>query len=224
MTTFPAGPWPLRDIRLLRGDCARINHPFILPAHLHGPPWYNTIARLLPQYKTPLPTAPLYAIHHIILAITIFCKGQAGPGRSSRSPDRSSREHASTTGVADVCCERRRSAQDDQRNVPERCQCRRGHTGTWRPTGDTDRERPGELLHLHGRVAATRMTSLDWPLQDIGLLQSFCERQLIIHVLPPPPAMPTLLQYYCTTIAQCTPPDPRCEFHIAYNVGNGNIV
>jgi len=118
----------------------------------------------------------------------------------------------------------RRSAQDDQRNVLERSQCRRGHTGTWRPTGDTDRERPGELLHLHGRVAATRMTSLDWPLQDIGLLQSFCERQLIIHVLPPPPAMPTLLQYYCTTIAQCTPPDPRCEFHIAYNVGNGNIV
>ena len=34
-----------------------------------------------------------------------------------------------------------------QRNIPERAQYRRGHTGTCRSTGVTDRERQGELLH-----------------------------------------------------------------------------
>ena len=48
------------------------------PAHLHFPPWCNTIARLLLPYKTPLPTSRLYAIHHARLVITISCKGQAG--------------------------------------------------------------------------------------------------------------------------------------------------
>jgi len=37
--------WPLQDIRLLRGYCARINHSFTPPAHPHCPPWCNTIAR-----------------------------------------------------------------------------------------------------------------------------------------------------------------------------------
>ena len=39
--------WPLQDILLLSCSCARIKHPFILPAHLHRPHWCNTIARLL---------------------------------------------------------------------------------------------------------------------------------------------------------------------------------
>jgi len=40
-----------------------------------------------------------------------------------------------------------------------------------------------------------------WPIQDIRSLQ-----ESIILVLHPPPALPTLLQYYCATIAQYTPP------------------
>ena len=32
--------------------------------------------------------------------------------------------------------------------------------------------------------------------------------ECIILALPPTPAMPTLLQYYCTTIVQYTPPPP----------------
>jgi len=50
-----------------------------------------------------------------------------------------------------------------------------------------------------------------WPLHDIVLLHSFIVG--VIHpFMPPPPAKPTLLQYYCTTIAQCTPPHrpPLC--------------
>jgi len=31
----------------IRHCCARINHPFLPPAHLHCLPWCNTIARLL---------------------------------------------------------------------------------------------------------------------------------------------------------------------------------
>jgi len=45
-------------------------------------------------------------------------------------------------------------------------------------------------------------------------------------IAPPPLANPTLLQYYCTTIAQYTPPptDPFCVCHTPYSIGNGNIV
>jgi len=62
---------------LLRGFCARINHPFILRYHLHCPPWCNTIARLLASIRPP-PTYRAYALHHTILVITISCKGQGG--------------------------------------------------------------------------------------------------------------------------------------------------
>jgi len=31
---------------------------------------------IIGQYKTPLPTSRLYAVHHTILVITISCKGQ----------------------------------------------------------------------------------------------------------------------------------------------------
>jgi len=43
----------------------------------------------------------------------------------------------------------------------------------------------------------------------------------IYPFIAPPLAMPTLLQYHSTTIAQCTPP---CECHTAVNIDNGNIV
>jgi len=39
--------WPLQDNILLRGFYARINRPFIPPAHLHCPHCCNTIARLV---------------------------------------------------------------------------------------------------------------------------------------------------------------------------------
>jgi len=48
----------------------------------------------------------------------------------------------------------------------------------------------------------------------------------IIIVLPPPPVKPTVLQYYCTNIAQYTPPPltPPCVCHTPKNIGDGNIV
>jgi len=58
--------WPLQDIRLLRGYCARINYPFIPPAHLHCPPWSNTIARLLDSIRLSFqpPVCMLYTIYY----------------------------------------------------------------------------------------------------------------------------------------------------------------
>jgi len=49
---FPPKPAPLasspvQDILSLVFVCARINHPFITPAHSHYPHYFNTIARLL---------------------------------------------------------------------------------------------------------------------------------------------------------------------------------
>jgi len=46
--------WPLQDVLLLLVVCARINRPFILPAHLHCPHCRNTIARLLGNIRPPL--------------------------------------------------------------------------------------------------------------------------------------------------------------------------
>ena len=44
-------------------------------------------------------------------------------------------------------------------------------------------------------------------------------------IAPPPPAKPTLLQYYCTLITQYTPPtDPPFLCDTPYNIGDGNIV
>jgi len=45
---------PLQDIGLLRGFCARINHPCVAPSHLHCPHYCNTMA----NYTTP-PRPPL---------------------------------------------------------------------------------------------------------------------------------------------------------------------
>jgi len=48
--------------RLLWGFCARINHPFIVPFHLHRQHYCNTTARLLRNTRAP-PDPLLYAIH-----------------------------------------------------------------------------------------------------------------------------------------------------------------
>jgi len=44
---------PSRDIRLLRGWCARINHRFIPAAHLQCPPFCITVARFLDSIRVP---------------------------------------------------------------------------------------------------------------------------------------------------------------------------
>jgi len=67
--------WPLQDIVLLRGFCARIMHLCIAPFHLHCPHYCNSIARLLRNIRRP-PDSPFVAIHHIILVMAISCKGQ----------------------------------------------------------------------------------------------------------------------------------------------------
>jgi len=58
--------WSLQDIRLLRGCCARINHPCIPPARLHCPPWCHTVARLLGNIRLPFrpPVCMLYTIQY----------------------------------------------------------------------------------------------------------------------------------------------------------------
>jgi len=68
--------WPSQDIRLPRGCCARIHHPCTPPAHLHRPPWCNTMARLLDSIRLPFPTSRLYATYNTILVITISCNSQ----------------------------------------------------------------------------------------------------------------------------------------------------
>ena len=60
----PAGcpqNWPLQDILLRRGICARIKHPYLPPAHLHWPLCRHTIAR--PLGSIPHLRDPLFASH-----------------------------------------------------------------------------------------------------------------------------------------------------------------
>jgi len=54
-------PWPIQDIRSLVFVCARVNHPFITPAHLHYPHYCNTIARLVRNTRPP--PDPLWLCH-----------------------------------------------------------------------------------------------------------------------------------------------------------------
>jgi len=50
------GALALQDFVLLRGCCARIDHPFNTPSHLHRPHYCNTTARLLRNIRPPLRT------------------------------------------------------------------------------------------------------------------------------------------------------------------------
>jgi len=53
--------WPLQDIVLLRCFCARFNHPFIAPSHLHYPHYSNTVVRPLRNIRRP--TDPSFVCH-----------------------------------------------------------------------------------------------------------------------------------------------------------------
>jgi len=66
MAILCKGQGPLQDIRLLLDSCARIHHPHAPPAHLHCPPWCNTIAWLLGSIRLPLrtPVCMLYTIQY----------------------------------------------------------------------------------------------------------------------------------------------------------------
>jgi len=78
--------WPLQEIRSRRGCCARINHHFIPPRPPALPTLLQYYCTFIGQYKTPLPTSCLYAIHHTVLVITISCEGQTGPAFQHPAP------------------------------------------------------------------------------------------------------------------------------------------
>jgi len=80
--------WPLQEIGLLRGCCARITHPFTTSVYLHCPPWCNTIARLLSSIRLPLraPVCMLYNKHDWQHQYRVKAKLQRAASRpSSRS-------------------------------------------------------------------------------------------------------------------------------------------
>jgi len=81
-------------------------------------------------------------------------------------------------------------------------------------------------------LSAGRVHALHCPLQGHGCNNRYPRQlslyKIVIHfkallwesiilLLPPPPAKPTLLQYYCTTIAQYTPPTPIPPFHAIHH-------
>jgi len=53
---------------------------FYCPPQLRSLPYCNTIARLLRNKRPPPPTPPVYSIHHTILVMAIYCKGQIAHG------------------------------------------------------------------------------------------------------------------------------------------------
>jgi len=63
---------------------------------------------------------------------------------------------------------------------------------------------------LHSAAAHGRQVR-PWPLQEIRSIEILCP-QINHSLLPPPHALSALLQYYCTTFAQYTPPPlpPLC--------------
>jgi len=79
-------------------------------------------------------------------------------------------------------------------------------------------ERVAEASARENRSLREQCVALQvWPLQEIRSLQSFLA--LVHHpsIAPPPPANPTLLHHYCTTIAQCTPPH-RPTLFMSYTI------
>jgi len=87
---------------LLRGFCARINHPCIAPHPSALPTLLQYHCTSIPQYTTPPPTSLLNAIHDTVLALAISCKGQDGmvpwnPGGPPRCETDSSSDSASHT-------------------------------------------------------------------------------------------------------------------------------
>ena len=96
-----------------------------------------------------------------------------------------------------------------------------------------------DLVHVDGRVGYHHVVVVVVTRVELGrarwggvglykmfvFFKAFCAR--VNHpCIAPPTAYPTLLQYYCTTIAQRTPPPaaPTVVCHTPYNTGNANIV
>jgi len=77
-TTRPRpGTWPIQDIVLWLGLCARINTIICAPTICLSTPPHTDTARTIAQYNVT--TDPRYCnIHHTILAIVKSCKGQPG--------------------------------------------------------------------------------------------------------------------------------------------------
>jgi len=64
-----------------------------------------------------------------------------------------------------------------------------------------------------------------WPLQDIHSRRGCCARINHPFIPPRPPALPTLVQYYCTAIGQYTTPFPPSRLcYTPHNIGNNNIM
>jgi len=55
-----------------------------------------------------------------------------------------------------------------------------------------------------------------WPLQDILSLLGFRAR-IYFPCIPPPPALPTSLRYYCNTVAQYTTPLPAPRVYVIHH-------
>jgi len=97
----------------------------------------------------------------------------------------------------------------------------------WKPgaetcvTGSDARVSVTVASQLLRRLAACALR-----LYKIMLHDKVLSWESIVLLLTPPPEKYTLLQYYCTTIAQYTPPPtaPSFECHTLYNIGVGNIV
>jgi len=71
--------WPLRDIVLLRGFCARINPPFMAPSPTCTPPTIATLLHVYCAICDAPPTLLWYAVHHTTLVMANSCEGQLVP-------------------------------------------------------------------------------------------------------------------------------------------------
>jgi len=146
--------WPKQDILSLVFVCARINQPFITPAHSHYPHYCITTARLLRHIYTP-PDPPF------------ICHTPYNIGND---------------------------------NIVSR-----------------QKSETASPIRLRGwDLAFTRYSFTS---------RFLCTNQPFFHS-PRQPALPTLVQYYCTTIGQYTTPPSDLSFlcHTPYNIGNTNIV
>jgi len=92
----------------------------------------------------------------------------------------------------------------------------------WTPSGwRCGRGRGVEKRHSQSRLQTVSRLSLYKKVFHVKALLW----ESIILLLPPSPAKPTVLLYYCTTIVQYTPPHrPPLLCHTPYNFGDGNIV
>jgi len=76
------------------------------------------------------------------------------------------------------------------------------------------------------RSSSSPFSSDGWPSQDIRLLRGYSARMNHPFTPPRPPALFTLVQYYCTIIGQYTTPLPTFRFlcYTPFNIGHHNLV